>query len=421
MARGPAAISRFIWSDLWLGLSVLAIASGILTGQAIFIVFGVIGLVAGAVSWFWNGVALEQLYYQRHLPQRRALIGEEVPMTVTLTNSKPVPLSRVLVEDEIPFSLRVVGGEVDVDEITETQTLRHSTSMAWYERIRWDYRLRCTRRGLYRLGPASISSGDPFGFLRSRKSGPQQDTLLVFPRIVPLRELGMPAFRPLGEVRGGIRIFRDPSRPSGLREYQWGDPMNTVNWKATAKMRRLHVRTFDPSSTVTIILVVAVDVKAPYWQTFFAEDLKRLDRVITAASSVASYATEQQYVVGLFTNDMPTVAHRPMTVPPGRGREQLGVILETLAGVRAYASAPMASQLAANARRFPVGATLVVSTAFLHPQFVDTLGNLKHQGHKIVVLYVGEEDCPELPEGVLVYDLRDRIRRLEEADEFGPG
>ena len=402
------------WHDLSLAIFALIIAIGIFMGQGLIIAFGVMGMVAGAISVFWNRIALEDVHYERHLPQRRAVIGEDLPMTVSLTNRKPVPLTRVRVDDELPEALRVTEGDVTHNVTTNLQRLRHSTSMSWYERISWSYTLQCKERGMYRIGPAQIESGDPFGFLHTRTTAPHQDSILVYPRIIPLDELGIPAARPLGEARGGIRMFQDLSRPMGLRDYQQGDSLKIVDWKATAKAQMLQVRTFEPSSTFTVILVVAVDTTSPHWASYAPEDL---ERVVTIAASMAAYAAERQYIIGLFSNDMPISPSMPMTVRPGRGPDQLAEILGALATTRFYAFGPMSSQLAEHGRRFPLGATVVVVTAFLPREFVDTLSVLKHHGHRIVVMYVGEQDCPDMPDGMLVYHLRDHLLELEEARE----
>ena len=410
----PPLISGRFSHDLWVAFFVIIVAVGFFMGHGLVIGFGVMGLLATIISLVWNRLALEEVSYERRLPQRSAFVGEVVQMTVTLTNRKPLPLAWVRVDDDVPDALQVVHGDVNPQAYNKVQSLHHSTSMAWYERIRWDYRLLCTRRGLYHIGPARFESGDPFGFLRSRKREPHRDSLLVYPRVVPLDELGIPADRPLGDVRGGIRIFQDPTRPWGLRDYQRGDPLKTMDWKATAKAQRLQVRNYEPSSSFTVILVVAVDTSKPYWAAYSTE---ALERVVTAAASVAGYAAEQHYSVGLFSNDMPIQADRAMTVPPSRGRGHLSVILGALATTRAYAVGPMATQLAQYAGRFPMGATLAVTTAFLPPEFVSTLGLLKGRGYKIVVFYVGDEPCPKLAEGIVVHELKEHLAKLEAAHE----
>ena len=80
----------------------------------------------------------------------------------------------------------------------------------------------------------------------------------------------------------------------------------------------------------------------------------------------------------------------------------------------------MAVQLDQHSRRLPMGATLVVATAFLPPAFVDTLTDLRARGHKLVVMYVGDEKCPTLPDGVVVHDLGKYFNNMELRDEFGP-
>lgn len=377
------------------------------------IAFGVMGMLATGVSWFWYRVSLEELFYERNLSSRRIFAGEELAMTVTLTNKKLIPLVWVRIEDEVPQELNMIKGDVE-KKITRGQILRLSTSIAWYERVRWNYRMQSSVRGVYHIGPAHIESGEPFGFLgqRSRDSG--QDSLIVYPKVLPLENLRIPSGRPLGEVRGGIKIFQDPSRPSGLREYQRGDALNTVDWKATAKMQSLYVRTYEPSSSTSVILVVAVDTSAPYWASYSPA---AVERVITIAASFAKYSTELEYSVGLFTNDLPIFSDRPMNVTPGRGPEQLSEILAALAVVRSLAMAPMSSQLAEFARRFPLGATLAICTAFMPPEFILALDELKARGFKIIVLHVGEKPCQPLSEGIEVYELYDYVVQSEqEAD-----
>ena len=400
------------WHEAWVFFFAFIVVAGVVAGHGLVIGFGVMGLLAGVISWAWNRVALDEVVYERQVAEHRVFIGEEIPITVALTNKKPMPLTWIRVDDEVPDALEVVEGDVSVNVRPNVQSLHHSTSMAWYERIRWNYRLRCTRRGLYRLGPAHVESGDPFGFLRSRKTHPRQDPVLVYPRIFPLDELGIPADRPLGEVRGGLPIFQDPSRPSGLREYQIGDPLKIVDWKSTAKMQALHVRTYEPSTTFTVILVVAIDTAKPYWGSYIPEDL---ERVVSAAASAAAYAAERHYTLGLFSNDVPGIPGQPMAVAPSRGRDQLSVILGALATTRPYAIGPMYEQLAQESRRFPMGATLVVSAAFIPPEFVQTLNDLKHRGYRMVVMYVGEGPCPALDPGILVYELREHFLQMEEA------
>ena len=404
--------------EIWFVVFVILLVVGILAGQGLAIGFGAMGLIVLGISWLWNRLSLEELTYERELSQRRAFVGEEVSMTLTLTNKKPVPLARLVVSDELPEAIKIADADVGPSTNPSARTLSHSTSMSLYERIRWEYRITPLERGYHRLGPARIESGDLFGFFGSQMEAPEQTHLLVYPRVVPLPELDFPASRPLGESSGGSRIFEDPLRPVGIRDYQPGDPLNLIDWKATARAQRMQARTFEPSSKMTMILVVAVETTARYWEGYSPANL---ERVITVAASVASRAVERQYSLGLFSNGTPILTDRPMRIPASRAPEQLTIILEVLATIRPLAMGPMAAQLAESARRFPVGSTLVIVTALMTPELVDALGTLRGKGHPVVVLNVADDPCPVLPEGVIAHELGDHLARTEFESVHGKG
>ena len=265
-------------------------------------------------------------------------------------------------------------------------------------------------------GPGHLESGDPFGFVRTQKMQHHRSSILVLPRVVPLVDLGLPAVRPLGEVRGGDRIYEDVTRPSGLRDYQKGDSLTRIDWKATARNQKLLVRTFDPSSTVNVVIAVAVDTTEPFWRLDVPVEL---ERVITVAASVANHVAELDYTFGVFANDMAVQVRRSMKVPPSQGRDQLGEVMEALATTPPMASGPMARHLAEHAPRFPFGTTIVLCTALITDEMVATLDNLDHAGAKIVVMYTGSADLPGLPPRVRVHSLRSHLVDMESSEVFG--
>ena len=81
---------------------------------------------------------------------------------------------------------------------------------------------------------------------------------------------------------------------------------------------------------------------------------------------------------------------------------------------------PMPAQLAEHARRFPTGATLVVIAAFVQPELVEAIGNLKRQGYRLVILYLGDGECPRMPEGVPVHELQNYFTRIGLTSDYGP-
>ena len=403
-----------MWHELWMLIFVVLTLIGIFTGEGLLIGFSVMGLLVVGTARLWNKVSLEDVTYEREFSQRRVFIGETATLSITLTNRKPLPLGRVRIEDELPACMSLDGGDVVGSPNPEGQTLRHSTSMSWYERVRWTYQFQCNRRGFFRVGPSNLRSGDLLGFFSSESEQRDRDYVLVYPRIVSLPEIGMPAASPLGETRGGIRIYEDMSRPMGLRDYQVGDPLKTVDWKNTARMQELQVRTYEPSSSMTVVLAVAVDTMAHTWEGYSAI---HLERIITAAASLAVYASERQYNLGLFSNGTPVLADRPMKIAPSQSPEQLTIILEALASIRPLPMGSIAGQLAQEWRRFPLGATIVVILSLLTDDLPQILEDMRTHGYKLVVVYVGDDDCPPMPEGIILHEIGNSFEGMEFAEQ----
>src|SRR4029079_14826231 len=115
----------------------------------------------------------------------------------------------------------------------------------------------CNRRGYYQIGPLVLETGDVFGLHRRYKVATEPHFLLVYPQVQPLEGYDVSSRRPIGEVRMSYRLFEDPTRISGVRPYERGDPLNRIHWKATARTGSLHSKTYEPSTVAGATIVMA--------------------------------------------------------------------------------------------------------------------------------------------------------------------
>ena len=118
------------------------------------------------------------------------------------------------------------------------------------------YTVECMRRGYFQIGPLVMENGDLFGLHRRFRVDAEPVYLLVYPRIVPLEGYDLTSRRPIGDVLMMHRLFEDPTRISGVRLYEMGDPLNRVHWRATARTGVLHSKVHEPStlSGATVLL-----------------------------------------------------------------------------------------------------------------------------------------------------------------------
>lgn len=297
--------------------------------------------------------------------------------------------------------------------------LRSAFSLRWYERVRRSYRLQCQQRGHYFLGPLRARSGDIFTLFTSEEERLVMDPIIVYPQIWPLRELNMPTRNPFGELRTRHSLIQDPTRTRGIRDYRPEDGFRHVHWKASARRGELQTRVYEPTTDMNLVVVLNVATLPKIWMGV-RPDL--LERAVAVAASIANYAAERKWTLGLLSNGVPR-SDQPIKVLPGRSPDQLTHVLEALAAVTSFATGSIDRLLRAESPRIPLGATLVLVTAVVTDEILVTLLQLREAGRRTVLVSLADEPPPDDLPGILVYHLpedtpafRRRDRRQAELD-----
>lgn len=384
------------------GLFILLVLS-LLTGQGLLALMCILLLLTAGMSRLWDRWSLVRVTYRRELSQSRAFPDDEVELIIRIDNRKPLPLVALTVRDIVPANLEVIDHDRRLD--TEgRQVLNRVTSLRWYESIIWRYRLRCTARGAYRLGPAQIEGGDPFGFYRTTRDIAERTSLIVYPRLLSLDELGLPPRHPLGELRARA-LIRDPLRTIGVRDYHPEDPLKDVHWSATARTGTLQTRIYEPTTARELAIFLDLDSFERYWQGI---DEEQVERLISAAATLAKAGLADGFAVGLYVNGAPAEFEQFVRLPPGRSPAQLERIMETLARLTPYSVAPMARLLHTTTGDLPWGATVLLLSAIAPESTRAALLRQRERGRDVAWLYLGEDDPPIVP-GVLVRHAPPRI------------
>lgn len=371
--------------DLWVWGAIAIVITGIAAQSVPVVILGfVVGLVcAGAIMW--SRASLRRLTYERVVPEDRAFPGDVIGVTLRVINRKRLPLPWIEVRDAFPEAM--VGDEPAPDIRPTGQA--HQMAVEWrvaatgFERINRPYQLRAPERGVYYLGPATVRSGDPFGLFPELRVGSERTRLLVYPKLVDVGEQVLPARRPFGEVTGGLRVFEDPSRVAGLRDYEPGDSMRRIDWNATARLGRLQSKVYEPTSSHHLLVCLNTATLTPHWAGFIPG---LFEGGISIAAAIALQAHEERYAVGLLATSSVIDDNRAIRILPGRETHQLLRILEALATVTPYVLESLAAMLDREEYRMSAGTSLAVVTATMPDDLVVTLHRLQKRGHPLVVL-----------------------------------
>lgn len=410
-ARGMVVRERenSIFSEAWIPLSILFVIIGLLAGQnAGFIALGIILLLIVGVSTIWKNLSLYGVTYERAFDRTRVFPGEPIAMTVTIQNNKRLPLTWLRFRDHCPVPPDTGDSVLSLSgELTGNFILQSVYSMQSRESVERHVTLRFPVRGYYRLGPVTYESGDIFTLFTREREHKYIDTLIVYPQIWPLTELGLPPKEPFGEVKVRHSLFTDPIRTRGIRDYNPQDRFRDVHWKATARRGQLQTKIYDPSTGMTMAVFLNVATFSRHWMGF---DPELLERAVSVAASIANYGVQQGWGVGMYANGAVPSSDQAIRVPPSRSPEQLGNVLEALAAVTEFATGSIEMMLLRESTHLPWVSTIVLVSAVVTQEILVALLRLQEAGRRVVLLALGDEPPPTISDGkridpILIYHI----------------
>ncbi len=365
---------------------------------------------AAGLGLYWSRHSLDEVSYRRILGEKQIGYGQETSLALQFTNRKLLPLAWLTVNDIFPIKLQLLTDETRRTASLEKNLLVSLVSLRWYERVTHTHRVVGAHRGRFQLGPAEMVSGDVFGLQQSRRELPHVDYLTVYPKIVPVSALGLPAERPMGDWLARRRVMEDPLRFAQVREYVPGDNPRHIHWRASARTGSLQTKVFEPSDTLALML--AVDVQTVV--DAYAIEPDYLELAATAAASLVLEALEQHIMVGLCANSIGEAGEYWQLIRPGRHPSQARVLLERLAALEGFRGRRFVDMLQDVQRTLPLGCTVVAISATPQPEALEALAVMQAAGHPVTLLTIGE-DAPEIPLTLPTHHLggRDAWRRLE--------
>ena len=354
-----------------LPLLIVVIVLAFLTGSdsLFYLAYVLIGLWLLTVIWMRQ--VLAGLRIERRFPER-AFHGEMVRARLDVRNQGRWPVLWLKLHESLPLDLHVPNFEQRV------------VSLASKEQVALDYQLKCWRRGYYMIGPLSLLTGDYFDLTSRRQVTWPAQPFIVYPRVVPLSRVGLPSQLPFGNLPTQQRIFQDPSRFFGVRDYQPGDSLRQIHWKSSARADQLQVKRFQPAIALNTVLVLNLnDGEYALRSRTTASEMG-----IVVAASVAAHLIERRQPVGLAVLGMDAVTQQVglQVIPPVRGRDQLMRLLEVLARAELAATAPFVQSLDQASAKLGWGSTAVIITPGAGPHLEEALLQMRRRGVHVLLV-----------------------------------
>ena len=404
-----------IFSDAWIPLAVGFVVGGFFVSRNVpCMTLGMILLLMAGVGRWWKDQALHGVAYRRQFNRTHVFPGEPIEMEIGVLNQKRLPLTWLQFSDKIKGPVRIIPQDGQPMDSLEEFTLVSAFAIKGYEYLDRQVTLQFPRRGFYSLGSTTYQAGDIFTLFTVAREYANRETLVVYPQVWPLEELGLPAKEPFGELKVRRSLFTDPIKTRGIRDYQPQDRFRDVHWKATARRGDLQTKIYDPSTGMTVVVFLNISTAEKYWMG--AEE-ELLERLIAVAASILNYGQQNDWGIGVYANGAVPRSDQSIRVQPGRSPNQLMHVLEALAAVTGFATGSIENLIRRESTNVPWAATMIVVTAVVNESLVVTLNQLKRAGRRIALVSLGEEPPPKTLGNIVAYHIPSTVPAFQSGRE----
>jgi len=333
------------------------------------LILGRVELVALAAPFALASVAAPALARRPDLEvtleidRERALESEIVDASITLASPHAV--------DCVDVFLPLPGGLS-----TEARNPR-SVALRAGEPRTLHVPLHCDRWGAFVLGPALVRVRDRLGFYAWEERTGGRGALRVYPSVETMHALLPPLETQVFIGNQVSRTKGDGIEFSDIREWERGDRLRRVNWRASARRGGLWVNEQHPERNTDVVLFLDTftDVSVGGRGT--------LDMTVRAATSLAHRYLQRKDRVGIVS-----FGGFLSWLLPGSGTLQLYRIVDSLLQMNIVLSFAAREVDVLPPRSLPPKALVIALTPLLDPRAAAAILDLRARGFDLVVVEV---------------------------------
>ncbi len=311
--------ARTFWLLAGGGLFNIIIAIAIPTARGIgiatvmtFVWYSIVLTLAGIDAWRSKAdrvqVSREQL--------GKLSIGRNNPVKLTIKAGASQNKSR-------QFSYQIRDG-VPADLLSTPQLIADTIAVNTLQTTTYD--VHPYRRGEYDWQGIQVRQLSQWGLAWHQWRIDAAQTVAVYPDLVGLKSLSI---RLALQATGALRQVRKRgigTEFSELREYNSGDELRSIDWKATARSNRPLVRVLEPEQEQTVIILL----DRGRLMTANIQGYQRFDLGLNAVLSLALTAIQRGDRVGVCVFDR----YVHTWIPPQRGQAHFARILDRVSRIQ---------------------------------------------------------------------------------------
>src|SRR5699024_5616484 len=176
----------------------------------------------------------------------------------------------------------------------------------------------------------------------------------------------------------------------GVRDYAAGDPLNSINWKATARMNDLQVTKKDYSADHHLMIYVNFNQTGDIWHPIVDKQLT--EKSISYAATIAEFSISKGISTGFGCNSyIGQKTNETIRIEAENSRQQLTYIFETLAKMEVDANKSINSFLKEDIDNNIGGKDILIVTAFVSDEMKESIHRIEELGNSVELLILESE------------------------------
>ena len=169
-------------------------------------------------------------------------------------------------------------------------------SVLFFQRVTRRLGFRALKRGYYAIRSADLVGEDLFYSVHMVRSFPQDSDFYIYPKLIDTSAFDQPLKKLIGDMTATTFLLPDPFEFRGIRDYTISDPMNTINWKASARAGALMVNQYNSTTTKRIVIFLNLEDETLIHHGPLHEESMRI------AASLAERLLHEGYPVSMISN-----------------------------------------------------------------------------------------------------------------------
>lgn len=337
----------------------------------------------GFVSWFLFYSSLTFVCYElltyllmfstlqvtREINKDRLQDGEDLIVTLRLRRKFWFPLGWNMLIESLP------------DKLMGMYEPHRQLHFPWLKReLEFYYVIPSLPRGHYQLKDCVITGGDFFGFLQKRQSFSLYNEFLVYPACKLISHWPSGDGKMNGNAQVSHMLSNDMTAVRGVRDYQRGDRLSQIHWRASARGLGLKTKEFEHQAMNQIIFFLDVSKTG-----YSAATPALFETAVKLTASLVYYTSRKLYPYGFVCHERKRVA-----IPPASSQTHFFRIFDQLARVMPEGQMSFSQIVGKHALDFAQGITLAIVTPTVEKALITRLIQLAASGRNVQLFWLRE-------------------------------